>query len=204
MFTIESDIDAATRDVMEFFSEQVPFAFSMALNDTAFQVRKQIVEVTFNRDFTVRNPSFARALFRTGDKATKRNLLTSVGQVALRGGDRGYIETHAEGGTKTPRGRNIAVPLKPGNVRTSTGRVKSTKKPRNLKNSFFRNVKGNTVLFERKKKNIEAVYVLQKSAPIPKRFDFYEDAMMKATEVFSGAFGSSMDKAIRSSRFFPA
>lgn len=204
MFTIESDIDAATRDVMNFFSEQVPFAFSVAINATAFQVRKQIVEVTFNRDFTVRNPSFARALFRTGDKATKRNLMTTVGQVALRGGDRGYIETHAEGGTKVPRGRNIAVPIAPGNVRTSTGRVASTKKPRNLKNSFFRNVKGNTILFERKRNKIEAVYVLQKSAPIQKRFDFYEDAMTKATEVFSGALGSAMDRAVRSSRFFPA
>lgn len=203
MFTIESDIGPATRDVMNFFKDQVPFAFSMALNDTAFQVRKEIVEVTFNRDFTVRNQSFARALFRTGDKATKANLMTSVGQVTLRGGDRNYIATHAEGGVKTPRGRNIAIPLAPSEVRTSTGRVSASKKPRNLKNSYFRNVKGNTVLFERKKNKTEAVYVMKPSAPISKRFNFYEDAMTTATTVFPGLFDAALDRAIKTSRFFP-
>jgi hypothetical protein len=199
MFTIESDIDATTRDVMNFFGDQVPFAFSRTLNDVAFQVRKEIVEVTFNRDFTVRNKSFARGLFRTGDKATKRNLMTSVGQVL----DRGYIGVHASGGTKSPRGTNIAIPLSPGKVRTSTGRVASAKKPRNLKNSFFRNVNGNTILFERKKKTVEAVFVLKPDAPIKKTFDFYEDALTTATTVFSGSFDAQLDRAIRSSRFFP-
>jgi hypothetical protein len=33
---------------------------------------------------------------------------------------------------------------------------------------------------------------------------FYEEAERKAISVFSGAFDGQMDRAIRSSRFFPA
>lgn len=200
MYEFTSDIDASTRDVMNFFRDQIPFATAVAVNDVAFEIRKHTVEVTFNRDFSVNNKSFARAAFGVLTKATKASPEATVGMRL----DREWTERQAVGGTKTPaRGSNIAIPLDPGGVRKSGGAVKTAKKPRNLKNSFFRQVNGKTVLFERKRKQVEAVYVLQHAAPIQRRFRFYEDAEYVAWWKFPVAISDGMDRAIRTSRFFP-
>lgn len=199
MYEITSDLDASTRDVMNFFRDQVPFGIAVAVNDVAFEIRKHVVEVTFNRDFSVNNKSFARAAFGVLTKATKATPEASVGMRL----DREWTERQAVGGTKTARRSNIAIPIDPGAVRKSGGAVKAAKKPRNLKNSFFRQVKGKTVLFERKKKNVKAVYVLQHTAPIQRRFRFYEDAEYVAWWKFPVAISDGMDRAIRTSRFFP-
>lgn len=199
MYDVTSDIDAATRDVMDFFRDQVPFGIAVAVNDVAFEVRKHVIEVTFNRDFSVNNKSFARAAFGVLSKATKAAPEATVGTRL----DREWTERQAVGGTRIARRKNIAIPLNPGEVRTGHGEVKAAKKPRNLKNSFFRQVNGKTVLFERKKKKIEAVYVLQHSAPIQRRFRFYEDAEYVSWWKFPVAISDGMDRAIRTSRFFP-
>ena len=41
--------------------KQLPFATAGALTDTAFDVRKHVVEKTFPRDFDLRNKRFAGA-----------------------------------------------------------------------------------------------------------------------------------------------
>ena len=204
MYNIDSDIDQATRDCVNFFSDQVPFALASALNDTAFEVRKRIVEVTFNRDFSVRNPTFPKLLWKVENKATKRKLEVEVNQQAVGGKLHDYIERATSGGVKTPRGANIAVPINPGAVRGAKGAVRKAEKPRNLKNSYIRNVNGNLILFERKRgKESVAKYVLQKNAKIEPIFRFYEDADYQAFWTFPAAFERGMDRAIRSSRFFP-
>ena len=60
-----------------FGKDQLPFATSKALNDTAFVVRNTIVEDTFPRSFNVKNKRFAGATFRV-DKANKRKLEARV------------------------------------------------------------------------------------------------------------------------------
>ncbi len=200
MIEISSDIDAAMRDCVAFFGDQVPFAFARALTDSAFDVRRQIVEVTFNRDFEVRNKSFAKALWKVGKKAKKSDLTAEVTQAL----DRDFIERHTTGGTKTPRGSVVAIPINPKGMRGSKGAIKKSEKPRNLKNSYVRNVNGTLIVFEKKRgKESTAKYVLKKSAKIDRTFEFYEDAEAKAIEVFSGHFSDNMLKAIVSSRFFP-
>lgn len=204
MYNITSDIDQATRDCVNFFSDQVPYALSIALNDTAFAVRKQIVEVTFNRDFTVRNTTFPKLLWRVDEKANKKKLQSAVNQQTVGGKFHDYLERATTGGTKTPRGANIAVPISPASVRGAKGAVRKAEKPRNLKNSYIRNVNGSLILFERKRgKESVAKYVLQKSAKIQPIFRFYEDAETAAVDGFTDAFQRSMVKAIQSSRFFP-
>ncbi len=204
MYNITSDIDQATRDCVNFFSEQVPFALSMALNDTAFGVRKQIVEVTFNRDFTVRNTVFPKLLWKVENKATKKDLSVEVNQQSVGGKFHDYIDRATSGGVKTPRGANIAVPLDPAGMRGAKGAVRKAEKPRNLKNSYIRNVNGNLIIFARKRgKESVAKYILQKSAKIEPIFRFYEDAETAAVDGFTDSFQRAMTKAIQSSRFFP-
>ena len=204
MYNITSDIDQATRDCVNFFSDQVPYALSMALNDTAFGVRKQIVEVTFNRDFTVRNTTFPKLLWKVDQKANKKKLQARVGQQTVGGKFHDYLERATTGGVKTPRGANIAVPIDPASVRGAKGAVRKAEKPRNLKGSYIRNVNGKLIIFERKRgKESVAKYVLEKSARIQPIFRFYEDAETAAVDSFTDAFERAMVKAIQSSRFFP-
>lgn len=204
MYNIDSDIDQATRDCVNFFGEQVPYALSMSLNETAFEVRKRIVEVTFNRDFTVRNTTFPKLLWKVENKATKKDLSVEVNQQMVGGKFHDYVERATTGGVKTPRGANIAVPIDPASVRGAKGAVRKAEKPRNLKNSYIRNVNGSLIIFERKRgKESVAKYVLQKSAKIEPVFRFYEDADYQAFWSFPGAFERAMVKAIQSSRFFP-
>ncbi len=204
MYVIDSDIDQATRDCVAFFGEQVPFALSMSLNDTAFAVRKEIVEVTFNRDFSVRNATFPKLLWKVENKASKKDLSVEVNQQTVGGKLHDYIERATTGGGKTPRGANIAIPIDPASVRGAKGAVRKAEKPRNLKNSYIRNVNGSLIIFARKRgKESVAKYVLKKSAKIEPIFRFYEDADAKAAGFFPSAFERNMVKAIQSSRFFP-
>ena len=87
------------------FSKQMPFAMSQALNSTAFDIRRQIVDRTYPQSFNVKNKRFANAMFRV-EKASKRKLSAAV--FDRLGKD--YMAMQAEGGTKLPRGRNIAIP----------------------------------------------------------------------------------------------
>ena len=86
------------------FSKQMPFAMSQALNSTAFDIRRQIVDRTYPQSFKVKNKRFANAMFRV-EKASKRKLCCRCVRQAWQ---RLYMQ--AEGGTKLPRGRNIAIP----------------------------------------------------------------------------------------------
>ena len=57
--------------------KQLPFATAGALTDSAFDVRKHVVEKTFPRDFDLKNKRFAGATLRV-EKASKRKLRAAV------------------------------------------------------------------------------------------------------------------------------
>ena len=72
----------------------------------------------------------------------------------------------------------------------------------NKKNHFLLKKGGRKVaIMKRDGKNTTAVYLFINSAPIPKRFRFYEDAEDTAIRVFPGHFDSRFAKVIRTSRF---
>ena len=52
---IKDDIKRATRRLNDIEKRQIPFATRGAINDTLFDIRKQIVGVTAPRAFTFRN-----------------------------------------------------------------------------------------------------------------------------------------------------
>ena len=85
--------------------KQLPFATAGALTDTAFDVRKHVVEKTFPRDFDLKNKRFAAATLRV-EKANKRKLRAAVYDRL----GREYLETQARGGIKKPRGQWISIP----------------------------------------------------------------------------------------------
>ena len=183
-FDITSNIEEQLRGA-EQFAARLDGVFAQALNSTAFEVRRQIVEVTYGRSFDVRNRSLPRRIWQIRP-ATKGNLVADVEQTL----DREWLSKQAEGGTKTPRHASVAIPVAPETVRAPTGRVRAPLKPLAIvkRKGYFLLGKGaNKKAIVRRKRGsdaLETVYIFQKSAHIPKRFPFYEDAMDRAVYHF--------------------
>jgi hypothetical protein len=106
--------------------DQVSFALSRALNNAAVNARRVLTEVTWPTSVDVHNPSFMRAALST-IFSTKSDLRVVIydrlGRADLAG--------HAWGGTKLPRGRQLAIPLKGKFQRGSHG-IPKGQRPRAL------------------------------------------------------------------------
>ena len=193
---------SVVQKALQGFSKQMPFAMSQALNSTAFDVRKQIVERTYPQSFTVRNKRFASTMFRV-EKATKRKLSSAV--FDRLGKD--YMVKQAEGGIKTPRGNNVAIPGRV-NTRTSTGKIPRAKTPRNLLSNgkaYKTTLRGGQQAIVQpqgrgKTKRLKVMYVLEPQARIPQRFDFYEDANKVSRRNFDKNFAKAFKRAKATAR----
>lgn len=197
---LTSDIDRVFSEVGDFFRDQIPFAAAGALNDTAFDIRRRIVESTWPKAVTMRNNVFPGRIFRVRQKATKAMLEAIIGD----DGGFDYVERLAEGGTKVPRGNWIAVPIGDPK-RNKGGSIARAYKPAMLKNSFVRTTKSgnNRVILQKNRDGtISAKYLLIKRAEIPATFRFYEDSADTGLRVFSGHFGTRLALAISKSRVF--
>lgn len=175
--------------------KQMPFAQSKALNDTAFQIRQQIVQHTYPDSFTVRNSRFINSVLRV-EKATKSNLNARVYDRL----GRDYLERQAKGGTKTPKGNNLAIPGIRNTARTAGGAIRKSDRPRSMLNrkDVFRTK--NAIVQKQGNQPLKVLYILEPSAHIPKRFPFYEDASKIANTKFTTNYQSALRFAMRTAR----
>jgi len=171
---IESDVKLAISEIVD-MERQLPFVIASTLNSTAFKVREHIVTETYPQSFKVRNSVFPRRLFRVVKLATKRDLVTVLGDSL----GREYLQDQAQGGVKTPRG-SLAIPTDPESVRTSRGAVRKPLKPVNITNrrDTFLVTKGGkkSAILQRKRgsRKADVIYLFRDQAIIPKRFPCYE------------------------------
>ncbi len=197
---IQSNIDEFERDATAMELQQVPFAASVAINNSMKDVRRVIVGPTWSKAFTVRNKAFPGVVFKI--KFSRKGDLEAVLFDKL---GREYLETHTTGGIKTASGGGrLAIPV---NVpRTGTGRIPKSKKPRSItakkSTRIVRGKGGKNLIIEQFKGQTIVRYVLSPSAKIDKRFRFYEDAADNFERVIVGHWDTAMDRAIRSSRVF--
>jgi hypothetical protein len=215
---IQSDIDEVIKEVGEFARTQVPFALAGAMNDTMFDVRKRIVNSTYEKAFTVRNKAYPGRLWRVdkiplgGPKSPlpefKAGAVTTMTVTLRQRQDQGdYFERHVDGGTKIPRGNTIAVPADGGgSMRTSQGRIAKRNKPRNIvkqKDTFMMRDKAGNKRFiaKRSGKTLDVLYVFAKTAKIKPTFRFYTDAFDTVDRVMLRHLGMRMARAIKTSRF---
>lgn len=181
---------SAVQKAMQGFSKQFPYAMSQALNDTAFAVRKQIVERTYPEAFNVRNSVLPKTMFQV-EKANKKKLQAAVFDRLKKD----YMVDQAKGGIKTPRGSNITIPGKDLKQRAKGGVTKANR-PRNLlnKKGVFKTKStrsGQPIIVRRATKKrypLQMMYILEPSGVIRKRFDFYEDANATARREINKAF----------------
>lgn len=195
---IESNIQEVERGANDFFRSQVPFAVSVAINNSLRDVRRYIVGVTYSKAFTVRNKRFPGVVFKI--KFSSKNSLTAELYDKL---GREYLERHATSGIKTAsRGGRLAIPM---NVtRAPTGRIPKGRKPgaitKKKSTRVIRGKGGKDLIIERFKGKTIVRYVLAPSARIEKTFRFYEDAADTFERVIEGHWNTAIARALASAR----
>lgn len=198
---VKSNAKEVGRFLLNVHQKQIPFATAGALTSTAFDVRKELIESTYPKAFALKNKTFPRVVTNV-KKASKRNLVASVGNVSGRVID--YLSLHAEGGVKTPRGNSLAIPTK-NTKRGSKGAVPKAQRPRALlakKGAFVTSINGTRVIMQKEKRGgvAKVKYVLTPKAKIDKALRFYEDARRVVNKVFDHNFSKAFFRAIKGSR----
>ncbi len=203
---VSSNYKKLSRSLDQVGKKQLPFAFAKTLNQTMKAVEKYTVARTYPRAFDVRNRAFFRAAMFTGSavkRATKTKLRVSVRDRF----DRGNLQLHTTGGTKRARSGRIAIPSRSvGSRRLKSGKVKPALLPRTVVNTpkgFIDRDGPRDAIYQRYGrggKQVRLLYVLHRSARIPKRFRFYEDAERITRQVSPKLFARNFAHAVKTAR----
>ena len=173
---ISSNYKRLSRSLDQVGRKQLPFAFAKTLNKTMKAVEKYIVARTYPRAFDVRNRAFFKASMFTGT-AVKR---ARSGRIAI-----------PSRYTKATRGaRGVRKALRPRAVVNTPKGFIDRDGPRDA--IYQRYGRGG--------KQVRLLYVLHRSAKIPKRFRFYEDAERIIRSVSPKLFRKNFSQAIRTAR----
>ena len=199
---VKTNLKVVDRNLLNMHRKQIPFATAGALTSTAFDVRKELVEKTYQRAFHLRNSRFP-AVVTNVKKANKQNLTATVGNI--KGDAKDYLVRHAEGGTKRPDGKHLAVPTVL-TKRTASGAVPKGQRPRTLlkkKRAFVTTIQGTPVIAERQGKKaypIRIKYVLIPRASIKKSLPFFTAAERIVKKCFDRNFAKSFAFATKTAR----
>lgn len=195
---ITDNLIEVDKDVVAFYSSQIPFATSLALNNTIKMVRKQIVNRTYPKAFEQKNKAFPGRVFRMEFSTKQRHVVALYDSLG-----REWIERQIQGGTKAPvkSARTVAVPKKPSAVRGASGRVLKRNKPSQMltRKGFFVMTRGKVYLVAQRGKDGDLVvhYFLHRRTRIQKAFPFYTDARATTIKEFDKQFGRAMSRALR-------
>ena len=197
---LEDNVAAVRRQLTNIERRQIPFALSLALNNTAFATRRFVIEKLYPRAFPhARNRAYPRTTFRV-DRATKSRPEASVFDRLMRG----FLEHHIEGRPKRPRGKKLAVPGRK-IKRTNSGKIPNARKPRNLKNAFIADLEGRgpAVWQEfgpKSDRQLRFMYSLEDSTPVSRTFHFHREGERFARRIFPGELARAMTRALGSAR----
>jgi hypothetical protein len=163
--SVKSDIAKLRKDVGVLFRSQIPFASQVAINATAFDVRRATQTALKSR---LHKPT--QYTFKSGlqvEKATsKKNPIAKVGFRSETFGkgsgsipQADYMKRLIEGGTRLPRGKSIPVPVPKNMKPNKSGNIPRGKINRLLgdKDRYFSGVpnggKGDAGIWERMPRN---------------------------------------------------
>jgi len=202
--SVQSNLSQVTRALDGLGKQLIPKATRNALNDTAFDVRKDTIERVWPSSVTVRNPAFLKAMLmpiRGQNRATTQRLVSTVQNYPTGPRNREYLQRLATGGVKTPRGQHIAIPGRDMPLR-SRGGVTAARRPRNILNRpkvFKTKLKsGQDAIVRRVGKSrypLQMLYILEPDGRIRKQFDFYDEAKQTARRAFNKHFTREFKRA---------
>lgn len=199
-FDARSNIEEVKRNLTSIQKKQIPFATSVALNKTAFDVREN-EQKGMDRQLDRPTPFTKRGV--QVQKSTKRKLEASVFIEEKRAK---YLKYQVYGGTRTPRRRVVMVP---GDAlaRNRYGNVPGWRRKRAQllakPGHFEANMRGVSGIWRRKGKgrnNVELVVYYAPSAKYEQVYKFQEIAMKTAQGRFAIQFGRALASAIRTTR----
>lgn len=188
MFKISLDFDKFRSILTDVADRQVPYAASRALNDVALSIQESERE-TVKSNFILRRPEWILQGVKIPKFSNKNDNPMSVSVIIDEGAGRGDIMSKFEaGGTKTPRGSNLAIPIMARQSRQQI--IPKDLRPRALnlhpvgrstrgdKRTFMLPVKGGRFgIFQRTGPGqIRLLYLLKPSAPLPASLHFYDHA----------------------------
>lgn len=200
-FSVQSDIDKTIKQVGRFYAKQVPFATSVALNETATEVRAK-EQRAIVQDLDNPTPQTVKGIrmFRS----SKRKL--TAGVFIIPHIDK-FMRYQIHGGTRPPRSKTEAVPVQvrlnkygniPGRRQGKLGKLI------NRPDTFSGTIKGVAGIWQRGKgRNRHRVTLLVAYEPrtrYKKRFDFYGHAQTTASKRWPRNFDRALKHAIRTAR----
>lgn len=208
---VRSNIDKVLKDFERDMS-QVPFATSVALNNTMDVVAKRLtgrLSHYFDRPTPFTKAAFINRNRRfKGKRSTKRNLVARL-QPGKKQAE--YLSRQIHGGTRRPRKRALVVPA--GAPRNKYGNMPRNKVKRMLADKaryFSGKPKGSSLppgIYRRMGTNkrrgggairLEVLYTQR--ARYSKRYPFYEDARRVALREFNRQFKKAYRQALRTRR----
>lgn len=193
---IKSNIKEVTKGLSKTQKKQIPFATSVAINNTLFGLRKEMSKQTEKK---LDNPTpFTKRGFLV-EKSKKTNL---TGTLFIKDDVAKYLKFQIDGGVRTSN-KLIPVPIvknaklnKYGNIiGKRTGLIKK-------KTQFFGEVRGTTGVWERTNKGekVKLIIGLHNDVSYRAKFPFYVISDKYATNTFDKNFKKAIDKALRTAK----
>lgn len=183
---------------------QANFALAKSLTLTATQGKEKILK-SLNETFTIRNKWSTNGPYAIKVKpATKSNLRAEVGTNA------DWLLKHEDGGDKTPKGNDLAIPTV--NVRrTKRDLIQKAQRPGALRGKgdvviAFKSGKGKGLFVRRgrgKNKQLVLLYVLEPKARIKKQSTVLEPAQKTYQRQFNVNFAHCFADALATAKAKP-
>lgn len=212
---ITTNAPEVSRFMRTVFADQMPFAISLALNDTAFGIRKEQVEGMSTR-FRIRR-QWVLGGVRVTKRATKQDLEAHVAILP----DRRFLFRFEEGGEVTPeKASRFAVPDEA--KRTGAGIVSKGERPRAFdfeeagrgpvavtfrgkKRTFMiKRHDGSGAIFQRLGRadsgKLRTLFTFTRTADLPASLQFDLTAENVFNSTYQANFAAAWDRAIRSAR----
>lgn len=191
---VKTNIKEITKWTTSVQKKQIPFATANAINQTLFQLKKEMAKQTVKK---LDNPTpFTQKGFLV-DKAKKTKLFGSLyakKEVAE------YLQYQVEGGTRAS-GKKFAIPTKNaklnkyGNIpNKKAGVVKK-------KNQKIMTIKGMTGVYEtHKDRTLKLIIAFKNSATYKIKFPFYVIAQKFSQSKFNKNFINAMNRALKTAK----
>jgi hypothetical protein len=180
--------------------DQIPFTLSLALNAAAKKTKEFLVKNTWPQHVTQRNARFINAALQI-DFSMKYNLRIEIFDSL----NRGSLMLHGQGGTKLPKGSNLAIPIS-SNVRRGATGIPKGLRPRELdaKYKFVANLRGRGdavwLRIGPKGRHLKMMYVLKPSASIAATVPFWQDFQESMRDELRAALPAAMARAMSTRR----
>ena len=191
---VKSNIKEITKFTTTVQKKQIPFATSVAINNTLFDLKKEMAK-QMDKKLDRPTPFTKRGFFI--NKA-KKNLL--VGVLLMKDIVANYLQYQIEGGTRTT-GKRIPVPYQPNARLNKFGNIIGKKTGLIKKNTqFIGNLGGTEGVYERTKQGVKLIIGFERSVNYRPRFPFYIIAEKFSNAVFDKKFAKAFERALWTAR----